>query len=71
MSGDYTFRLNSLHCNSKRSNDDYVDDDFVAFMVTVNGDLYTAQACTPPSVGSIGLVKNGDDIPIGEHNDSW
>jgi hypothetical protein len=53
-----------LHCNSKRSNDNYVDKDYVTFAVVLNGQVYSAPACTAPAAGYVGLVKNGDDIRL-------
>src|SRR5271166_3249906 len=77
---DYTFRINRFHCNSKQSNDNYADNDYVMFSVAVNGQIYTAPACTPPSgdgsptAGALSIVYNGDDILLWDkqpEDDTW
>ncbi len=77
VAANYTFFLNNLKINSKMSNNDYVDKDWLVFSVSVNGRQFLATACStiaggePPQIaaqnpfyvdGYIGLAKNGDDL---------
>lgn len=42
---NYTFFLNNLKINSKMSNGDYVDKDWVTFTIGINGTYHLATAC--------------------------
>ena len=76
---DYTFRINDLLCNQKQSNGNYADNDYVLFSVAVNGQVYSAPACTPPAngsptAGSLAIIFNGTDTPLWgkqPEDDSW
>ena len=79
-SADYTFRLNKFHCNTKQSNGNYADNDYVFFSVVVNGMTYLAPACTPPSgnglptAGTLDVVFDGDDVALWDkqpEDDTW
>jgi hypothetical protein len=73
---DYTFRINKLHANFKRSDIDHVDNDYLWFSVGRGNDLFVAPACQPGKSGSIGNVESGNDVPIfdlptGGENKDW
>lgn len=42
---DYTFRINKLHANFKRSDIDHVDNDYLMFSVGRVNDLFVAPGC--------------------------
>src|ERR1700722_12624992 len=66
---DYTFRINKLHANFKRSDIDHVDNDYLMFAVGRGNDPFVAPGCQPPNSGFIGNVESGNDLPIFDHAD--
>jgi hypothetical protein len=67
---DYTFRMNKLHSNFKRSDIDHVDNDYMMFAVSRGNDLFVASACQPGNSGFVDNVESGNDLPLFDQGDN-